>query len=39
MVSHCYVQSSSIGPNGEVITEKYFDNNAVAKGLDGNTVF
>jgi hypothetical protein len=38
MVSHCVVQSSSMGPNGEMVTEKYFDNNAVAKGRDGNTV-
>lgn len=38
MVTHSYVQSSKMGPDGKMITEKYFDKNHVGKGADGKTV-
>jgi len=27
-----------MGPNGKIVEEKYFDNNAVARGVNGHTV-
>lgn len=36
--SQCFVQSSKMGPDGRMIQEKYFDNNAVARGTNGHTV-
>ncbi|CAD8151016.1 unnamed protein product [Paramecium octaurelia] len=36
--SSCYVQQSKLGPDGKIIQEKYFDNNAVARGVNGHTI-
>ncbi|CAD8142706.1 unnamed protein product [Paramecium pentaurelia] len=36
--SSSYVQSSKLGPDGKIIQEKYFDNNAVARGANGHTI-
>ncbi|CAD8067671.1 unnamed protein product [Paramecium sonneborni] len=36
--SSSYVQSTKLGPDGKVIQEKYFDNNAVARGVNGHTI-
>ncbi|CAD8153021.1 unnamed protein product [Paramecium octaurelia] len=36
--SSSYVQSSKMGPDGRVVQEKYFDNNAVARGVNGHTI-
>ncbi|KAM3142072.1 hypothetical protein pb186bvf_005726 [Paramecium bursaria] len=36
--SSSYVSSSKMGPDGRVIKEKYFDNNAIARGMNGHTI-